>query len=349
VVHAKGGIMEKIDRHNYEAYFLDYLEGNLSAEDKQDLFSFLDKNPDLKSALEMDLNEVSLNPSAIVFENKESLKTEDESILTLNTADAWMLESVEKNLIGSKQKELEDFVRKHQLEKTYTAYQSTVLKPDLNLIFEDKRKLKVATGLVIPLYIRVASIAAVGIILIGIAMNGSGSNGVAVPGAPDQPQVFASKMDTGIPQHVLAKVVRDENGKFTLPYPTNDHQKATTNEMVTQPQTPLDLVQQLPIAKQDSTIKPDETLPDDVVKNDPQNDFINPIPDPENDVVLTNFNSESAPSIVTEEPYKLVTDAAGNFTNRDINFTREKNVATNEYVAFGFKIGNFEFERKKSE
>jgi mRNA-degrading endonuclease YafQ of YafQ-DinJ toxin-antitoxin module len=174
--------MEKINRHNYEAYFLDYLEGNLSAEDKQDLFSFLDKNPDLKSELEIDLNDVSLNPSAIVFENKESLKTEDESILNLNTADNWMLESVEKNLTASKQKELEDFVRKHQLEKTYTAYQSTVLKPDLNLVFEDKQRLKVETGIVIPLYMRVASIAAVGIILIGVAMNGSGSNGVGCAG-----------------------------------------------------------------------------------------------------------------------------------------------------------------------
>lgn len=349
MVHAKGGIMEKINRHNYEAYFLDYLEGNLSAEDKQDLFSFLDKNPDLKSALEMDLNEVSLNPSAIVFENKESLKTEDESILTLNTVNVWMLESVEKNLTASKQKELEDFVRKHQLEKTYTAYQSTVLKPDLNLIFEDKRKLKVATGLVIPLYMRVASIAAVGIILIGIAMNRSGSNGVAVPGAPDQPQVFASKMDTGIPQHVLAKVVRDENGKFIQPFTTNDNQNEAGNDSSNQPQITFDLVEQIPVDRKDSTSKSTTILPEDVVNNNPQNEFIKLVPDDENHVVVLPFNSQATASIVTEEPYKLVTDAAGNFTNRDINFTREKNVATNEYVAFGFKIGNFEFERKKSE
>ncbi|MBK6527777.1 MAG: hypothetical protein IPG07_20855 [Crocinitomicaceae bacterium] len=342
--------MEKINRHNYEAYFLDYLEGNLSAEDKQDLFSFLDKNPDLKSELEIDFNDVSLNPSAIVFENKESLKTEDESILNLNTADTWMLESVEKNLTASKQKELEDFVRKHQLEKTYTAYQSTVLRPDLNLVFEDKQRLKVATGIVIPLYMRVASIAAVGIILIGIAMNGSGSNGMATPGAPDQSQqVFASKMDTGIPQHVLAKVVRGENGKFTSPITTNSDQRVIQHEIPVQPQNGIDYVQQLPVEEKDSVSVSTDILPDDVVKNDPKNEFIKVVPDDESDVAVLPFNSQSSPSIVKEEPYKLVTDAAGNFTNRDINFTREKNVATNEYVAFGFKIGNFEFERKKSE
>ncbi len=341
--------MEKINRHNYEAYFLDYMEGNLSAEDKQDLFSFLDKNPDLKSELDIDLNEVSLNPSAMVFENKESLKTEDESILTLNTVHTWMLESVEKNLTGSKQKELEDFVRKHQLEKTYTAYQSTVLKPDLNLIFEDKRRLKVATGIVIPLYMRVASIAAVGIILIGIALNGSDSNGTASTGAPDQSQVFASKMDTGIPQHVLAKVVRDENGKIIEPVTSKDKQKDKLNGNEVQIQVPFDLVQQVPVEQKDSASISTDVLPTEVVKNNPQNEFIKLVPDEESNVAVLPFNSQSAPSIVTEEPYKLVTDAAGNFTNRDINFTREKNVATNEYVAFGFKIGNFEFERKKSE
>lgn len=341
--------MEKINRHNYEAYFLDYLEGNLSAEDKQDLFSFLEKNPDLKSELDMDLSDVSLNPSAIIFENKESLKTEDESILTLNTVNVWMLESVEKNLTASKQKELEGFVRKHQLEKSFSAYQAAILKPDLNLVFEDKRKLKVATGIVIPLYMRVASIAAVGIILIGIAMNRGENNFSATSGAPDdQTQVFASKLDVEIPQHVLAKLVRDENGKFTAPFIINDTNNEIGNENVVQSQTHFDLVHQIPVVQNDSVIKSKDILPEDVVKNDAKNEFIRVVPDEENNVAVLPFNSGSTvPSIVTEEPYKLVTDVAGNVTNREINFTRDKNVATNEYVAFGFKIGNFEFERKK--
>lgn len=341
--------MEKINRHNYEAYFLDYLEGNLGAEDKQDLFSFLEKNPDLKSELDIELNDVSLKASAIVFENKESLKTEDESILNLNTVDGWMLESVEENLTSSKQKELDDFVRKHQLEKVYTAYQSTILKPDLNLVFSDKQKLKVTTGIVIPLYMRVASIAAVGIILISIAMNGSGSNGVAAPGGPDQTQVFASKIDARMPQHVLAKVVRNDSGKIMQPFTSPNKKTELGNGNDLQPQISFDLVEQIPVEKKDTAVITTDILPEDVVKNNPQNDFIKLVPDEESDVAVLPFNSQSTASIITEEPYKLVTDAAGNFTNRDINFTREKNVATNEYVAFGFKIGNFEFERKKSE
>lgn len=341
--------MEKINRHNYEAYFLDYLEGNLSMEDKQDLFTFLEQNPDLKSELDMDLIDVSLNPSAIVFDHKESLKTEDESILNLNTVDVWMLEAVEKNLTASKQKELEDFVRKHQLEKTYTAYQSTILKPDLKVVFEDKQKLKVATGIVIPLYMRVASIAAVGIILIGVAMNRSGNNVSATTGAPDQTDVFASKIEVGMPQHVLAKAARHENGIYVSPFSTSNTDNQIEDDQEILPQVPLNLANYTLPEDKDSAQKGNDLIPQDVVKNNPEEDFIKPIPDSENDVVLAPFNSESVPSIITEEPYKIVTDAAGNLTNREINFTRDKNVGTNEYVAFGFKIGNFEFERKKSE
>ena len=53
-------------------------------------------------------------------------------------------------------------------------------------------------------------------------------------------------------------------------------------------------------------------------------------------------------SVKTEEPYKLVTDAASNFVNKDVKFTRDKDVASNDYVAYSFKVGKFEFERKKS-
>lgn len=342
--------MEKINKHNYEAYFLDYLEGNLSAEEKNDLFVFLEKNPELKNELDLDLAEVSLDPSAVVFENKATLKVEEESILTLNTVDTWMLESVEKNLTASKQQELEDFIRKHQLEKTFTTYQSTILKPDLNIVFEDKRKLKVTTGIVIPLYMRVASVAAVGIILIGIAMNRFGGNETALQtqGSPENNETVAVKIDAGIPQHTLAKIA-DQKNRVIVNKDDVNSERPDDNENKTNYQLPVtDLVHEKSNDGKDTISEKQPQLPDDIVDND-KKDFINPVPDDENDVVLTTFNAEAKSSIITEEPYKIVTDAASNFTNREINFTREKDAGTNEYVAFGFKIGNFEFERKKSE
>jgi hypothetical protein len=56
--------MEKITRHNYEAFFLDYLEGDLNEEGKTELKVFLAQNPDLAAELE-EFESVSLKPDSI--------------------------------------------------------------------------------------------------------------------------------------------------------------------------------------------------------------------------------------------------------------------------------------------
>ena len=44
--------MREINRDNYEAYFLDSLEGSLTKEEQLALNQFLEQNPDLKEELE---------------------------------------------------------------------------------------------------------------------------------------------------------------------------------------------------------------------------------------------------------------------------------------------------------
>ncbi len=41
-----------INRNNYEAFFLDYFEGRLPEEGKEELMRFLELNPDLKKEFE---------------------------------------------------------------------------------------------------------------------------------------------------------------------------------------------------------------------------------------------------------------------------------------------------------
>ena len=40
--------MEQLNIYNYEAFYLDFLDGNLNQEDVAQLFRFLDENPSLK-------------------------------------------------------------------------------------------------------------------------------------------------------------------------------------------------------------------------------------------------------------------------------------------------------------
>ena len=63
----------KINQSNYEAYFLDYIEGNLDSHHERELNQFLDQNPHLKQELES-FAPVTLTPEDVVYENKAALK-----------------------------------------------------------------------------------------------------------------------------------------------------------------------------------------------------------------------------------------------------------------------------------
>lgn len=347
--------MERINKHNYEAFFLDFIEGNLSAEEQHDLFVFLAENPELKEAFEGDFSEVVLTPSNLSFDNKEKLKVFDENSITLNNVEHWMIASVEGELNTEKEKELQDFIKKHQLQKTFTTYHATKLKPNLNEVYPEKRRLKVGTGIVVPLYARVASIAAVGIILISVAMNYFDSQIEPVNGTPNNNRSFAMTGRSAVsPLHPQVKMNDTVEG--------NDSNLADSNSKVNnkkvnskklfgekEPQNDLFAVEKNQFEK-DSVLLPELPLNNDGnIVNNQSKDTVNFIKEEtvEGDIALANSTRNNG-AIKTEQPYKLITDAASNVTKREIYYSRDKNMASNEYVAYQFKLGNFEFERKKT-
>jgi hypothetical protein len=118
---------------------------------------------------------------------------------------------------------------------------------------------------------------------------------------------------------------------------------------------------------------------DVVIPKKPDLDSIDPmiLPDVNNDPIVNNipFNVDSSPTppiipeiidqheddeiavvanttkenqVVTEEPFKVFTNATGNLLNRDVSFTRDRKKESDDYIAYHFKIGRFEFDRKKS-
>ena len=64
----------KINRDNYEAYFLDYHEGQLSPEMVQEVLWFVENNPEVQDIFN-EFEAVSLvSDQDIVFEKKSALK-----------------------------------------------------------------------------------------------------------------------------------------------------------------------------------------------------------------------------------------------------------------------------------
>ena len=71
-----------INRNNYEAFFLDYRENNLTPEQVAELLIFLEQYPDLKEEFES-FETIQMAPDKnIRFEVKESLKKTPRRITT---------------------------------------------------------------------------------------------------------------------------------------------------------------------------------------------------------------------------------------------------------------------------
>ena len=346
--------MEKIDLNNYEAYFLDFMEGTLSAEEKHDLFAFLALHPELKSEMEADFGDLELSPEAITFEWKADLKIDENTlILTSNTVDDVMIASVEGQLSAAHDTELQHYIKANGLEETFAYYKASILKADTTIVFAEKRKLKVKTGLVItlPLITRFAAIAAVGVVLLTVAFRNWDTSNPIIENEIGNEFALVGRSNTTID---FTKVRGQVNGfdvveqsnnqisprqkNYLLPdfieddvvIDQNSTQKDSTDEEV-----PLE---RMGLDKEGSEILNEDQIAEDIPVKTPATDPGSMDEDPL--VILA--------SVKTEEPYKVVTNAASNLVNRDVSFTRDRDVKSNDYVAYSFKVGKFEFERKKS-
>lgn len=129
----------KINRNNYEAYFLDYAEGNLDAALVNDFIDFLQKNPDLKAELEL-FESFEIPTEDISFQHKKNLykeKFDDE--YAFNKAAVARLE----NTISEKENnDFNRYLNQHpEKQKDILLFAKTKLIPDSSIVFPKKNKL----------------------------------------------------------------------------------------------------------------------------------------------------------------------------------------------------------------
>ncbi len=168
-----------IDRHNYEAYILDYLDGKLDVLQIIALQEFLDRNPDLRKEVD-ELRNIRLQPEAASFRGKEDLKKTlaDNGLPGEMNFDEWAVAFVEDDLEEAQREAFLTFIHRHPVrEKDLAYYRKVFLKPDHSVIYERKRTLK--KGFVnyrwrvtLPYVLAAASVAL--ILVFYLAMNPSG-------------------------------------------------------------------------------------------------------------------------------------------------------------------------------
>lgn len=132
----------KIDLTNYEEKFLDYYDGNLSAEEVADLFLFIEKHPELKEEFEsfenISINEIDTN---ISFPDKNFIK--QLTIPSIETIDLWLIAEMEDELALQQRVMLSAFLKNHpQFEKDRILFRNTKLTLGIAEIHPDKESLK---------------------------------------------------------------------------------------------------------------------------------------------------------------------------------------------------------------
>lgn len=347
--------MEKIDLTNYEAFFLDYSEGNLGEEEKYDLFNFLEAHPELKADFELDFGAIQLDAASIQFDDKPSLKKGDEDlVVTMSTIDDLMIASVERQLSAKEEELVLRYVRENNLQTKFAYYQASILKADTSVVYPEKEKLKMKTGVVIsfPFWAKVASVAAVGLLLITMTFDWNNPVNTNAGGRDKATLLGDSNFQTNPKDRIQpVDALTPENGGGTAQlHPTKQNKNKSFDPQKNQEFTPDQYFPDKIVQTPDSQDKKNDSL---IMDENPGIEIVeeksnNPLPFEIIEPQTSNNEVADVRKYQKEEPYKIVTDLIGDIVNTDINYTKNKDLASNSYVGYGFKIGTFEFERKKT-
>lgn len=147
----------KIERENYEPWFLDYLEGRLDQEGREEVHNFLLKHPDLADELESFSPGLSIDAD-LKYPGKDLLKKTqfDDSGIFENMAVAEM----EGDLTEEESSAFNDWLSKYPEKQVYMSEIRQIrLEPDASMVFPHKGSLK-KRQVYFPMLLRITAAAA---------------------------------------------------------------------------------------------------------------------------------------------------------------------------------------------
>ncbi len=255
-----------INRHNYESFFLLYVDNELSALERNTLELFVKDNADLQKELSM-LQQSIVHAEEVTFNFKSSLlKPEQISAAT----EEKLLLYIDSELNKKQRKEFElAMAADERIVTEFNLLQQTKLSPDTNIVFADKQSLyKKEDNRVIPFgWWRVAAAAVfIGFSIWGTAVYLNTSNKAAVK-------------ETAVNKGGKPSGTIKNNREKQLPVETNV--AVATQPIPAEPiskksvQPSLRIKQQAPVLKEDKTLateqkinnKPDNNLPKPYFEN----------------------------------------------------------------------------------
>ena len=124
----------KINRHNYETFFLLYVDKELSAPDRKAVEEFVQENPDLQMELEL-LQATVIKADDIVLDKKDWLYMEED----ITALQENLLLYADDELTAADKRSVEALLATDKKARAeWAVLQQTKLQPDMAVVFEDK-------------------------------------------------------------------------------------------------------------------------------------------------------------------------------------------------------------------
>ena len=329
---------ERISIFNYEAFYLDHLEGNLGEEDTALLLQFLADHPDL-IVDEEDFLSLDLPAETVVFDDKDSLKiVADHDAITLSNVEYFLVAEVENQLSADKKGELNAFIAKHphlERERMYTA--AMVLKADQSIVFAEKSSLKRKAAIVFWPYI---ALAAASVLIAFLVMMGQ----------PEEQNTIAKKdwsqpvkhPKKGVTPKTMEKdpiqVAQKEGRNGAQAKKTIAPKNSFVNPSVQRTNSGIAAVNNLERKNPRRII---QSL--DAKDLGPVSSYIKPQPQ----IVVQPTDPALAVAEEMKNPIKPITNQLSKTLNQEVDFQTGR-AANNRGSGFYLKIGKLEISRKKS-
>jgi hypothetical protein len=243
-----------IDRHNYEEYFLLYIDSELSVDQKKQVELFVQENPDLEEELVM-LQQSRLIPDdSIVFDRKHLLMKEEDarhsnSFINLNNYEQWLIMYVDDELSAEERAAVKKFASAHQhVQQELELFQQTKLQAE-EIVFPGKETLyrREKSVRVISIQWWKVAVAAVLIISAGVTVysvlinkNTAGTNNEITKTTIAKKQ--APPVDSVVPDKQQPNVIDEQKGAITVTIPVT---KESNNKRKEQKQQEQENNQQL--------------------------------------------------------------------------------------------------------
>lgn len=339
---------------NYESYYLDYLEGNLSDSERIALEEFLEAHPELRLEDE-ELIILDDAPELLSPLEKELLKKEEDRVISAENLDYFAIGKVENVLSGNEDAQLNTYLAKHpEAQKMIRDYEATRLEAHA-VPYDAKEELKHKEIAFVSwrLMAAVTSAAAILILFFQLGGNGNTTNGgSAHKNLADNDHKKTLKNESVATQKNATPEVIKENYNAVgveAPAMAHKHSPAIQQPKESQKEQPKIVVPESEAPKNqladNNKVQPHHPTILPEVKDNKQpvaptlDNDVNKAPS--KDLASNTGNSNM------KNPIPIITNTISEKTNTPVDFKTGKATET-EKGGFFLKIGKFEISHKSS-